>query len=96
MYEKYIPYMKATENIVTATLRKGASIALESEEEYIAYLRAWESLQTDEQIILQIMCGQNLSKMKRVQKVEEVLHISQAQAYRFKEKTLKKLAQKLF
>lgn len=96
MYEKYMPYAKATENVVIAVLRKGASVALETEEEYTTYLSAWESLQADEQIILQIMCGQNLSKMKRIHKAEEILHISQAQAYRFKEKTLKKLAQKLF
>lgn len=96
MFEKYISSTKVTENIVSAVLKDGASAALESEEEYTTYLRAWGSLRADEQIILQIMCGQNLSKMNRIRKVEETLHISQAQAYRFKEKTLKKLAQMLF
>lgn len=96
MFERYIPYQKAAENIITEVLKNGASRALQTTEEMTAYQHAWESLHADEQIILQIMCNQKLSKMRRIRKVEETLHISQAQAYRLKEKTLKKLAQKLF
>lgn len=96
MFEKYIAKKETAANIITAVQKDGVSRAFSTVEEIVAYQKAWENLSAEEQTILQIMCNSKLTKMKRIQKVEENLHISQAQSYRFKEKTLEKLAKRLF
>lgn len=96
MFEKYIARCETVENIVSSVLKNGASGAFDTIEEVSAYQNAWESLGAEEQMILKIMCNSKLTKMKRIQKAEENLHVSQAQSYRLKEKTLEKLAQRLF
>ena len=96
MFEKYTARRETVENIVSAVIQKGASRAFDTMEEMRAYQKAWEKLTADEQIILQIMCNQKMSKMARVRKAEQVLHITQATPYKLKRNALDKLSTTLF
>lgn len=96
MYEKYIARRETVENIVSAVLQNGASRAFDTMEEVRAYQEAWESLSTEEQSTLRIMCNRRINKMTRVREAERTLHLTQSMPYKLKRKALDKLGNMLF
>ncbi len=96
MFETYIAKRETVENIVSAVIKDGVTEAFSTLEEVAAFQNAWEKLSTENREILRIMCDPRKSRMQRVRKAEQTLHITQSMPYKLKRKALDKLGTMLF